>query len=118
MSIQLWCFYSQPLYQFHAITVRCDSKILVYRYIYNVYFSQVALAQALSFRLFDILNTLLHKMQSNLDIKGCLDWDFFATFLRLFSDADAQVRKRRDSFASTQATQLCRVRRVGCTTHS
>ena len=45
-------------------------------------------------------------------LKGCLDWDFFATFLRLFSDADAQVRKRRDSFASTQATQLCRVRRV------
>ena len=29
--------------------------------------------------------------------KGCLDWDSFATFLRLFSDADDQVRKRRDS---------------------
>ena len=38
-------------------------------------------------------------------IKGCLDWDSFATFLRLFSDADAQVRKRRDSFASSQAIQ-------------
>ena len=38
--------------------------------------------------------------------------------MRLFSDADAQVRKRRDSFASTQATQLCRVRRVGWPTHS
>ena len=53
-----------------------------------------------------------------LAVKGCLDWDSFATFLRLFSDADAQVRKRRDSFASTQATQLCRVRRVGWPTHS
>ena len=51
-------------------------------------------------------------------LKGCLDWDSFATFLRLFSDADAQVRKRRDSFASTQATKLCRVRRVGWPTHS
>ena len=50
-------------------------------------------------------------------LKGCLDWDSFATFLQLFSDADAQVRKRRDSFASTQATQLCRVRRVGWPTH-
>ena len=51
-------------------------------------------------------------------LKGCLDWDSFATFLRLFSDADTQVRKRRDSFASTQATQLCRVQRVGWPTHS
>ena len=32
-------------------------------------------------------------------LKGCLDWDSFPTFLRLFSDADAQVRKRWDSFA-------------------
>ena len=24
-------------------------------------------------------------------LKGCLDWDSFATFLRLFRDADAQV---------------------------
>ena len=31
-------------------------------------------------------------------LKGCLDCDSFATFLRLFSDADAQVRKRWDSF--------------------
>ena len=52
------------------------------------------------------------------DLKGCLDWDSFATFLRLFSDADARVHKRRDSFALTQATQLCRVRRVGWPTHS
>ena len=51
-------------------------------------------------------------------LKGCLDWDSFATFLRLLSDADAQVRKRRDSFASTQVIQLCRVRRVGYGTHS
>ena len=50
--------------------------------------------------------------------KGCLDWDSFATFLRLFSDADAQVRKRRDSFASTQVIELCWVRRVGSATQT
>ena len=36
-------------------------------------------------------------------VKGCLEWDSFPTFLRLASDADAHVRKRQDSFASTQA---------------
>ena len=49
---------------------------------------------------------------------GCLDWDSFATFLRLFSDADAQVRKRRDSFASTQVIELCWVRRVDWATQT
>ena len=49
---------------------------------------------------------------ASLNIKGCLDWDSFATFLRLLSDADGQVRKRRDSFASTQVIELCGVRRV------
>ena len=49
-------------------------------------------------------------------LKGCLDWDSFATFLRLFSDADAQVRKRRDSLASTQV--MCWVRRVDCATQT
>ena len=69
---------------------------------------------------FPYLGTSNSKFRLNLTqrVKGCLDWDSFATFLRLFSDADAQVRKRRDSFASTQATQLCRVRRVGWPTHS
>ena len=62
--------------------------------------------------------TQLGSLSRRKRFKGCLDWDSFATFLRLFSDADAQVRKRRDSFASTQATQLCRVRRVGWPTHS
>ena len=51
-------------------------------------------------------------------VKGCLDWDFFATFLGLFSDADAQVRKRRDSFASTQVIELCWVRRVDWATQT
>ena len=50
--------------------------------------------------------------------KGCLDWDSIATFLRLFSDADAQVRKRRDSFASTQVIELCWVRRVDWATQT
>ena len=52
------------------------------------------------------------------DLKGCLDWDSFATFLRLFSDADALVRKRRDSFASTKVIELCWVRRVGSATQT
>ena len=38
---------------------------------------------------------------------GRLDWHSFPTFLRFFSYADAQVRKRQYSFASTQAIQRC-----------
>ena len=57
-------------------------------------------------------------LKSLAELKGCLDWDSFATFLRLFNDADAQVRKRRDSFASTQVIDLCRVRRVDCATQT
>ena len=45
-------------------------------------------------------------------LKARLDWDSFATFSRLCSDADAQVRKRWYSFASTQAIQQCCVRRA------
>ena len=52
---------------------------------------------------------ILKLKQKKATSNGCLDWDSFATFLRLFSDADFQVRKRQGSLASTQAIQLCRV---------
>ena len=45
-------------------------------------------------------------------MKDHLDLDILATFVRLYSDADALVCNRRYSFASTEAIQQCWVGRV------
>ena len=67
---------------------------------------------------FESLRESLRILSKSRSLKGCLHWDSFPTFLRLFSDADAQVRKRRDSFASTQVIELCWVRRVDFATQT